>query len=128
MSAFMARRHRIVHEADLPTANSVTDAPWTIGDDYQLVVWVFVVVGFASRLHMGLDPSQVVDEWFAEQRIGMIGKLTEARRKFVSAPIEEKELALRAMADTVEEIQAILKRPRSEVVREIADKHGISPD
>jgi hypothetical protein len=36
---------------------------------------------FASRLRMALDPCQIVDEWFAEQRIGIIRKLTEARRK-----------------------------------------------
>ena len=128
MSAFMARRHRIVHEADLPTANAVTDAPWNLGDDYQLVVWIFVVVAFASRLRTILDPSQIVDEWFAEQRIGIIEKLTDARQKFVSAPIEGKKLALQAMADTVAEIQALLKRPAGEVGREIADKHGINPD
>jgi len=108
MSALMARRHRIVHEADLPTANAVTDAPWTIGDDYQLVVWLFVVVAFASGLRMGLDPSRIVDEWFAEQRIGFIRKLTEVRRKLVAAPNEEKKLALQVMADTVAEIQALL--------------------
>ena len=68
----MARRHRIVHEADLPTANAVTDAPWTLGDDYQLVVWIFVVVAFASRLRTTLDPSQI-----AEQRIAIIEKLTD---------------------------------------------------
>ena len=127
MSAFMARRHRIVHEADLITATAVTDAPWTIGDVYQMAIWVLVVTTFASKLRVELDPSQVVHEWYAEERMNLIKKLTEARRTLSAAPIEGKQASLQAMADTVLEIETILKRPRDEVVRAIADKYGIAP-
>jgi len=128
LSALMDRRHRIVHEADLATPNAVTDNPWTIGDDYQLIIWVFVVTAFASRLRVALDPSEIVDEWFAEHRIGIIGELTKARRRLAAAgPIEEKKAALQAMADIVGAILAFLKRPRAEIVRDIAHKYGIGP-
>jgi hypothetical protein len=52
-----------------------------------------VVAAFASRLLVGLDPSRIADEWFAEERTEIIAKLTEARRTLVGAPIEEKRAA-----------------------------------
>jgi hypothetical protein len=68
----------------------------------------------------------MVDEWFAEQRTGFIGKITDARRRLAAAPSQGKKLALQAMADAVGEIRAVLKRPTDEVVRDIVDKHGLS--
>ena len=126
MSTLMNRRHRIVHEADLPTPDAVTDVPWTIGDDYQLAIWLFVVVTFKARLTAELDPSQIVDGWFAEERTGILQKLIEARRTLIATDsFEEKKRCLQAMTDTLAEILAILKRPSNEVARTIADSHGI---
>jgi hypothetical protein len=126
ISTLLVRRHRIVHEADLPAEDAVTNASWTIGDTYQLVVWIFVVTTFASRLRVTLDPSQIVDEWYAEERMGILQKLTEARRTLIAtSSFEEKKRYWQAMADTLAEILTILKRPSNEVARTIADKHGI---
>jgi hypothetical protein len=128
ISALMIRRHRIVHNGDLPAPDAVTEIPWTIGDDYQLIVWLFAVSAFASGLHVALDPTRLADEWFATERMEIIQRLTEARRIFVAAPtIQEKERALRGMVDDITEILVLLKRPKDAVVRAIADKHGIRP-
>jgi hypothetical protein len=126
MATLMARRHRIVHEADLSADDAVTDAPWTIGDHYKLSVWIFVVTTFVSRLRVTLDPSQIVDEWFAERGMEILRKLAEARQalKF-SDSFEETKQSVQTMADTLEEILTILKRPSDEVARTIADRHGI---
>jgi hypothetical protein len=126
MKTLMNRRHRIVHEADLPAPDAVTDIPWTIGDDYQLAIWLFVVLTFKARLTAELDPSQIVDGWFADERTGILQKLIEARQTLMAADsFEEKKRRLQAMTDTLAEVLTIMKRPSNEIARTIADNHGI---
>ncbi len=130
MAALMGRRHRIVHKADLIRPDAVIDAPWTIGDDYQMMIWLLLVSGFVSKLRAALDPSALVDQWFAEERTELIRKLTTARQMFLSIPpnkenFERKLQSLQDILNTITEAQAIINRPNDETARAIADKYGI---
>lgn len=128
MATFMLRRHRIVHEADLVQPNAITDAPWTIGDDYQGVIWFCLVIGFVSKLRAALDPSAIVDEWFAEEWTESVKKLTAARQTFLAISpncFEEKLKGLQNLLSTIGEIETVIRRPNDETARSIADKYGI---
>lgn len=128
MATFMLRRHRIVHKADLVRPDAIINAPWTIGDDYQMIIWFILVSGFVSKLRAALDPSALVHQWFAEERTELIKKLTIARQTFLSIPstnFEEVLQGLRDMMNIIVEVGNVIKRPNDEIVRAIAEKHGI---
>lgn len=130
MATLMCRRHRIVHKADLVRPDAVTDAPWTIGDDYEMIIWLLLVSGFVSKLRAALDPSALVYQWFAEERTELIKKLTTARQMFLSVPpdkenFERKLQSLQNMLDTINEAQTMVNRPNDETAHAIADKYGI---
>jgi hypothetical protein len=54
------RRHRVVHEADLPTKVSLEPAIWQIQDEWQLLTWATVVPAFYSLLLSELYPVEAI--------------------------------------------------------------------
>lgn len=99
LATLMRRRHRIVHKADLTQSDTVTDAPWTIGDDYQMVIWFFLVSGFVSKLRATLNPSALAHQWFAEERTELMRKLVVARQNFLSVSPKDFEVMLKSLQD-----------------------------
>ena len=54
------RRHRIVHEADLPKKTDTVSQAWNIADEWQLIMWSVAVPAFYCLLQSALNPEDVV--------------------------------------------------------------------
>ena len=72
LDQMMKRRHRIVHEADLPSPKDSLSIPWTINDDFNLNLWLLVVVTFYTLLRVSVDPADEVLRWFLASRMKAI--------------------------------------------------------
>ena len=68
----MKRRHRIVHEADLPSPKDTSPAPWTIVDYFHLCLWNLTVLAFYALLSVSLDPADELQRWYFEKRMKAI--------------------------------------------------------
>lgn len=44
-----------MHEADLVEKTDTTSGPWTVADDWQLIMWLLAVSAFRSMLGMSID-------------------------------------------------------------------------
>jgi hypothetical protein len=94
LDQMMKRRHRIVHEADLPSPNDSLPASWTIADDYNLSLWLLVVPIFYGLLRMSVDPADEVQRWFVEKWIKGVELIRVWREEFIAVRKEPPELML----------------------------------
>lgn len=84
LDQMMKRRHRIVHEADLPSPTAVVSAPWTIDDDLDLMRWLLVVPTFCRQLYVSVDPKAEVARWSVAKWLKTIDLAREARAEILA--------------------------------------------
>jgi hypothetical protein len=117
LDQMMKRRHRIVHEADLPSPKDSLCASWTIADDYNLILWLAVVPVFYGLLRMSVDPADEVQRWFLERRIKAIELTRLWREEFIAVRKEPPELMLLDLQKATErlsEAKALLEQQPSD--------------
>jgi hypothetical protein len=111
LDQMMKRRHRIVHEADLPSPKDSLSAPWTIADTYNLCLWLTVVPIFYGLLRISVDPANEVQRWFLERRRKAIELTRSSREEFIAVRKEPPELMLLGLqkaAAMLDEVKALL--------------------
>jgi hypothetical protein len=64
LDQLMKRRHRIVHNADLPGPGDSLPAPWSFNDDFHLCLWNLVVLIFYAQLRVAVDPEDELKRFF----------------------------------------------------------------
>jgi hypothetical protein len=72
LDQMMKRRHRIVHEADLPSPKDSVSAPWAMGDDFNLIIWLLVVLAFYAQLRVSIDPADELQRLYVARRMKAI--------------------------------------------------------
>jgi hypothetical protein len=77
LTQMATRRKRIVHEADLAKKTDIVAQPWTIADDWQLIMWLLAVSAFHSLMRMSISHE---DKGATEE----YGKLREAMDGFIA--------------------------------------------
>ena len=130
LDQMMKRRHRIVHEADLPSPKDSLSAPWTIADNYNLSVWLVVVPIFYGLLRISVDPTDEVQRWFLERWIKAIELTRSWREEFIAVRKEPPELMLldlQKAAARLSEVTVLLGQPSDEEILSIWEKTK-SPD
>jgi hypothetical protein len=70
------RRNRIVHSADLAKETDTAPGPWTVADDWQLVMWLLTVSAFHSQVRVSIEHE---DQAMREKN----GRLRGAMKGFV---------------------------------------------
>lgn len=94
LDQMMQRRHRIVHDADLPSPKDSVSGPWTIEDSLNLSLWLLAVSIFCGQLRLSVDPADEVQRWFVASRIKAIEFAREVRTEIIALlnqPQPEKE-------------------------------------
>jgi hypothetical protein len=120
LDQMMQRRHRIVHEADLPSPKDTVSGPWTIEDYLNLCIWLLTVLIFCGQLRVLVDPADEVQRWFVASRLKAIEFAREVRAETIALlnqPQPEKEalrLGLRKASERLSELIARLAGPSTE--------------
>ncbi|MGD0227253.1 MAG: HEPN domain-containing protein [Terriglobia bacterium] len=128
------RRHRIVHEADLPSPKDAVAGPWTIEDYFSLCIWLLVVPTFYSQLRLSIDPADEVQRWYVASRIKAIEFAREARAETIALlnqphpEVEALRLGLLKASERLKELLALLARPSAEEMFLIWKKAKSSDD
>jgi len=132
LDQMMKRRHRIVHEADLPSPKDSLPAPWTIADTYNLCFWLMVVAIFYGQLCISVDPADEVQRWFLERRTKAIELTRSWREEFIALrnkPPELMLLGLQKVAVMLDEVKALVgQRPSVEEMLTIWKRTKSSDD
>jgi hypothetical protein len=81
------RRQRIVHHADLPDGNASEVLPWSMADEWSLIMWCATVPAFYCLLRSELHPNDA-----------MLRKTYELHRTALDQIVEFGH-ALKAMGD-----------------------------
>jgi hypothetical protein len=119
LDQMMKRRHRIVHEADLPNPKDSVSAPWALSDDFNLILWLLVVLTFYAQLRVSLDPTDELLRLFLARRIKAMKRTRQVREEIIglrneptdSVPVKFEEAAAR-----LKEVNAFLGPPSVEEV------------
>jgi hypothetical protein len=130
----MQRRHRIVHEADLPSPKDTVSGPWTLEDHLNLIIWLLAVVIFEVQLRVSVDPADEVARWFVASWIKGIEFAHEVRAEtnaLLNQPqpeIEALRTGLRKVSERLSEVLARLDGPSAEEIFLIWKKMKSSDD
>ena len=130
LDQMMKRRHRIVHEADLPSPKDSLSAPWTIIDDFNLSLWLLVVVTFHTLLCVSMDPANELLRWYLASRMKAIELARQARAEIIALrnqPTELVRLTLQNVDAKLSEVTAFIGPPSDEEIFSILKKTK-SPD
>jgi hypothetical protein len=130
LEQMMARRHRIVHEADLTSPADRVSAPWTFVDDMDLTVWMLAVIAFYLQLRVSLEPTNEVQQWFRARLARGITLARETRAEILAlgrAPTEVAVNVLQKAAVGLLDVKAFLASPSAEEFLDIWRKSR-SPD
>ena len=131
LDQMMKRRHRIVHEADLPSPKDSVSDPWTIGDDFNLAVWLLVVVTFYTQLRVSIDPADELMRWYLASRMKAFERAGEVRGECLIAPRDGTPESVRRTLQNVvaklREMTALIGPPSDEEMLSIW-KQMKSPD
>lgn len=125
LDRMMKRRHRIVHEADLPSTQDTALSPWTLGDYSQLLLWNLAVLAFYSLLRVSVDPADELQSWYFERRtkaIELARQTGEEAIALLGQPAESMLLGLQVVNQKLTQVAAHLGRPSHEELLEIAKK------
>jgi hypothetical protein len=109
LDRMMKRRHRIVHQADLPSPHDVSSRPWTMVDLFQLGLWSLVVLAFHALLRVSLDPADELQRWYFERRAKAIELLRRSPAEMVAAAPDKNvdpESGVLGFRTRVEELMA----------------------
>jgi hypothetical protein len=130
LDQMMKRRHRIVHEADLPRPKDSLSGLWTISDDFNLSLWLLVVVTFYTLLRVSVDPANELLRCYLASRMKAIEITREARAEILALrnePTESVRLTLQNVDAKLSEVTAFIGVPLDEEIRSIWKKTK-SPD
>jgi hypothetical protein len=119
LDRMMKTRHRIVHEADLPSPKDSVSTPWTISDDFHLCLWNLVVLIFYAQLRVAVDPTDEVNRLFLARRLTAIKHLRAAREEIIAlrdGPPESLILGFQKATVTLSEATSFLGPPSIEEV------------
>lgn len=83
LNLMMKRRHRIVHEADLPSPSHNVSVPWGMSDDFNLILWLLVVLAFYAQLRVALDPADELNRLEIARRKKAIELAKSVREEIV---------------------------------------------
>src|ERR1017187_6771615 len=111
LAQLMKRRHRIVHNADLPDPEDSAAPPWSFSDDFQLCLWNLVVLIFYAQLRVAADPEDELDRFFLQRRLSAIARLRAAREEIIAlrgGSPEAMLLGIRKAAETMSDATACL--------------------
>src|SRR5262249_36786711 len=123
LDSMMDRRHRIVHDADLPSPAAREATPWNTADNLLLAYWLLHVPTFNAQLHVSIDPADELHRWYVERRKAAVERARDAIRAGLAATTLPKESVLskvQEMADLLGEVLPLLGPPSEEELREIA--------
>jgi hypothetical protein len=102
LDRMMKRRHRIVHEADLPSPMHSESAPWTLNDDLSLCLWNLVVLAFHSQLRVSTDPMNELQRLFLARQLTAVEHVRAVQEEIVAlakGPPESFLLGLQKAAE-----------------------------
>lgn len=80
------RKNGIVHHADLKDDQSSEVAPWTLGDDWQLMQWNVAVLAFYFRLRKATGYTNVVEDRARENMEAALIQLLDSELTLVNWP------------------------------------------
>ncbi|MGB7758865.1 MAG: hypothetical protein WBL61_03495 [Bryobacteraceae bacterium] len=102
LDQMMKRRHRIVHEADLPGPQHSATSQWTIADNYQLCLWNLAVVAFYSLLRVSLDPANELQLWCLERRVRAAELVRQSREEMIALRGQSPESMMSGIQNSIE--------------------------
>lgn len=119
LDQMMKRRHRIVHEADLPSPKDSISPPWTFDDDFNLILWLLVVPTFHAQLCVSVDPTDEVQRLFLARRVKAIELLKSLRPEIFALRNDStlsELLSAQKASERLREVTAFLGPPSVEVM------------
>lgn len=125
LDSMIKRRHRIVHDADLPNATAREAKAWGFSDNLLLMYWLLHVLAFNAQLHVSIDPADELQRWYLARRKTAIERAQELIRGLLAltqAPKESIPSGFQVMATQVAEVLALLGPPSEVEVQEIIRK------
>ena len=117
LDQLMKWRHRIVHEADLPTPKDSVSPPWTFGDDFQLCLGWVAVMTFFAQLCVVVDPADELQRLYLARRSKALELAREARAELIALqnqPAEALVLGAQKAIERLREVRALLGPPSAE--------------
>jgi hypothetical protein len=135
LDRMMKRRHRIVHQADLPSPHDTSSSPWTVVDLFHLGLWSLTVLAFHALLRVSLEPADELQRWCFERRTKAIKLLRKSPEQMLAVPPDQNADAELSMArfrtrvgELMAEVVAQLAPPSQEELlaleQRIATKRG----
>jgi len=106
------RRHRIVHDADLPTPAATRSEEWSIADEWQLIMWLIVVPAFYYKMRIALRVASDDDRKRLDRHQAAIRAHVELGKQIVDLsklPPEAHLRALQEIADSASRTAKLLK-------------------
>lgn len=125
LDRMMKRRHRIVHEADLPSPRDSTPPPWTLNDDFHLCLWNLVVLTFYAQLRVAADPTDELSRLNHARLLTAIEHFRAAREEIIAlrgGPPESLVPGFQKAAARLREVTAFLAPPSVEELLVIWNK------
>jgi hypothetical protein len=129
LDRMMKRRHRIVHEADLPSPQDTSAPTWTMVDHFQLCLWNLAVLAFHALLRVSLDPGDELQRWYFERRTKAIELFRQSPKEMLAVPpnpnadAESVMVGFRRRVDELmTQVVAQLGPPSQEDMRALAER------
>jgi hypothetical protein len=131
LDRMMKRRHRIVHEADLPSPQDSAILPWTLGDYFDLCLWNLAVLAFYALLRVSVDPADELQSWYFSRRTKAIELARQVGEEIIALrdqPAESMVVGLpmvpqlQMVIQKLAKVTAHLGPPSHEELLEIATK------
>ena len=128
LDRMMKRRHRIVHEADLPSPEDTSPPPWTIVDYFQLCLWNLTVLAFYALLSVTLDPADVLQRWYFERRLKAIELFRQSPDEMTVLPdqyVDAESMIVgfrRRVEELMQQVAAQLGPPSQQELLAIAER------
>jgi hypothetical protein len=107
LDLMMKRRHRIVHEADLPSPKDTVSVPWSIRDDFNLILWLLVVLAFYAQLCVALDPTDELSRLVVSRRVKAIDLAKSVRAEIQALRNDSPRAALLRAQEASEKLTAV---------------------
>ena len=128
LDGMMKRRHRIVHEGDLPSPQDTSTPPWTFVDLFQLSLWNLAVLAFYALLRVSLDPTDELQRWYFERRTKAIELFRQSPAEITLLPdqyVDAKSMMIgfqRRVEEVMQQVIAQLRQPSQEELLVLAER------
>jgi hypothetical protein len=108
LDLMMKRRHRIVHEADLASPNHSVSVVWGISDDFNLSIWLLVVMAFYAQLRVALDPADELNRLMVARRMKAIELAKSVRAEIAGLEVDSTRSALVKAQEASERLTEVI--------------------